>query len=973
MGRVKAASNPYRQGDTIYWSKPRYDELGRAVESFAPAENGQTGASLGITEYGISTMPGFVGATVTTTDAAGKKGRSFTNALGQLTRVDEPNYEGDLTAVPQSSPNPSPTPNPTPGEPPFDPPCSVECLTGGTYPSYSTYYKYNAQGKMVEVVQGEQHRYFKYDSLGRLIRVRQPEQQVNNNLDLPDSFNTSGKWTAEFTYDVKGNVSTATDANGTIISYTYDKANRVTTRTYSNEPNGMTTPAVTYYYDGLGLSGSVAPREGSVNLQFAKGKLTKVTSSVSETRYTQFDYLGRLLQSEQRTPLNGETIATADPKVSSYKYNFSGALIKQTYPSNRVIENAFESDGDLSRIYGKATANAIERTYANSFSYTPDGRIEKIRLGNHRWEWATFNDRLQVTELNLGSGINDASLWKLKYDYGEIDANGNVDVNKNTGNIARMTTSFNGLAHPFIQSFKYDSLYRLTEARETSNSQQTWKQNFSYDRYGNRINYENFIGTNQQTLDNKTHPSIDPQTNRFNTDQGYHYDFNGNLTQDAEGRSFTFNGNNKQVEIKKSNGDPVSRYFYDGEGKRVKKVTNSETVIFVYDGLGKIVAEYSTKQSPTNPTTSFTATDTLSSPRVITDSNGSVISRRDFQPFGEEILTDGARRTSALKYGSADSIRQKFTSYQRDEETLLDFAEARMYENRHARFTAVDPLLASGKSANPQTFNRYIYVMNNPLVLTDPSGLQASQKTTVTPCQQGEQCPYLISPDQKSVTDTIPNTVDVLGIEQPTSPIQKESAMLATTLVLQRLMPLAGAGAGAASTTGGVAAAPACAAATTIFCGYLLGQRISQYNPGGFYDNTVNRYSVVNGVPQISMIGSTNVLPRDFYYFSKPKENNSTQSIPRIIPFPLTPGRPQFNLALGLTPHVFDLAARTGSLTYAQAAPETLGVFQTAAFMRVANEAKVINFTLKGFTQESFNNFFKDPNNLTEITRESKS
>ena len=39
--------------------------------------------------------------------------------------------------------------------------------------------------------------------------------------------------------------------------------------------------------------------------------------------------------------------------------------------------------------------------------------------------------------------------------------------------------------------------------------------------------------------------------------------------------------------------------------------------------------------------------------------------------------------------------------------------------------TAVDPLLASGKSADPQTFNRYVYVMNQPLKFTDPSGLQA--------------------------------------------------------------------------------------------------------------------------------------------------------------------------------------------------------------------------------------------------------
>ncbi|MBK7706172.1 MAG: RHS repeat-associated core domain-containing protein [Acidobacteria bacterium] len=79
------------------------------------------------------------------------------------------------------------------------------------------------------------------------------------------------------------------------------------------------------------------------------------------------------------------------------------------------------------------------------------------------------------------------------------------------------------------------------------------------------------------------------------------------------------------------------------------------------------------------------------------------------------------------KYGVSDNLRQKFTGYQKDDETGLDFAEARMYENRHGRFTAVDPLLASGKSANPQIFNRYTYVMNSPLVNTDPTGLQNNQ------------------------------------------------------------------------------------------------------------------------------------------------------------------------------------------------------------------------------------------------------
>ncbi len=153
---------------------------------------------------------------------------------------------------------------------------------------------------------------------------------------------------------------------------------------------------------------------------------------------------------------------------------------------------------------------------------------------------------------------------------------------------------------------------------------------------------------------------------------------------------------------------------FDGEGKRVKKITDQETTIFVYSA-GKLIAEYSTAPPPQEPTTKWTVTDQLGSPRVLVDSLGQVVSRRDFMPFGEEIFPDGTHRKIADKYTFGDDVRQKFTGYQKDEETGLDFAEARMYQNLHGRFTAVDPLLASGKSANPQTFNRYVYVVNNPL------------------------------------------------------------------------------------------------------------------------------------------------------------------------------------------------------------------------------------------------------------------
>ena len=108
---------------------------------------------------------------------------------------------------------------------------------------------------------------------------------------------------------------------------------------------------------------------------------------------------------------------------------------------------------------------------------------------------------------------------------------------------------------------------------------------------------------------------------------------------------------------------------------------------------------------------------------MITDELGQVVSRRDFKPFGEELYANTPNRSTNQKYGFGDNVRKKFAGYDRDSETDLDFAEARYYNGKHGRFTAVDPLAASGKSSNPQTFNRYVYAGNNPLKRTDPTGM----------------------------------------------------------------------------------------------------------------------------------------------------------------------------------------------------------------------------------------------------------
>jgi len=117
-------------------------------------------------------------------------------------------------------------------------------------------------------------------------------------------------------------------------------------------------------------------------------------------------------------------------------------------------------------------------------------------------------------------------------------------------------------------------------------------------------------------------------------------------------------------------------------------------------------------------------TDHLGTPRMIVNKSGSLTSvrRHDYLPFGEELLAGLGGRTTAQGY-TADSVRQKFTRKERDNETGLDYSIHRYYSSTHGRFTSPDPLLSSGRPAVPDSWNRYTYVLNNPLALVDPDGL----------------------------------------------------------------------------------------------------------------------------------------------------------------------------------------------------------------------------------------------------------
>jgi RHS repeat-associated protein len=70
---------------------------------------------------------------------------------------------------------------------------------------------------------------------------------------------------------------------------------------------------------------------------------------------------------------------------------------------------------------------------------------------------------------------------------------------------------------------------------------------------------------------------------------------------------------------------------------------------------------------------------------------------------------------------TACASNYKFTGYERDSETGLDYAFARYYNQRLGRFMSADPL--GGDLTDPQSLNRYAYVTNSPTNFSDPSGM----------------------------------------------------------------------------------------------------------------------------------------------------------------------------------------------------------------------------------------------------------
>ena len=106
---------------------------------------------------------------------------------------------------------------------------------------------------------------------------------------------------------------------------------------------------------------------------------------------------------------------------------------------------------------------------------------------------------------------------------------------------------------------------------------------------------------------------------------------------------------------------------------------------------------------------------------MVTDQTGKVIARHDYLPFGEEIPGGIAQRPSP--FGGSDDISQRFTGKERDSESGLDYFGARYYGSALGRFTSPDPAwFFASHPEDPQSWNLYSYVANDPLNSVDIDG-----------------------------------------------------------------------------------------------------------------------------------------------------------------------------------------------------------------------------------------------------------
>jgi len=632
----------------------------------------------------------------------------------------------------------------------------------------ATSYTYT-NNDVLQTVSGTQtfKKQLEYDGLGRLTSVC----EISSTLPLigtcGQSNTQTGLWT-KYTYDALGHLLTVTQnaqaASGSQQnrSFVYDWMGRMTSESNPETGNSGANGTITYTWD------SIKPCGDGTNHVFAGDLVQKKDNAGNLTCYS-YDGLHRILSEGNSSVTNTTVRKFSYDSENSYptgiSVNNGKTHMVEATTFNTSNLSAFVTDeffsysprGELTDVYEATPHSGSGVYYHTTAAYWPTGALQSLSgipsvpTIYYGANGAGLDGEGRYTQVTAASGTNPVT--SITYStssttnplgaltavtFGSADSD-SFTYDPNTGRMSTYTFSVNGQtdtgtlnwnSNGTLQtlaivdnitgtndtqtcSYQYDDVQRVS----SSTCGSIWTQNFSYDSFGNitKSGSLTFLPTYSPTTNQfTTLPLVSPQ-----------YDANGNLLTDNL-NSYTWDpfwGNMLTV----NNGSAVVTATYDALGRMVENNAGGTWTEFVYGPtdakLAKVNGTTLIKAYVALPGGAkaiynssgtlayYRHSDWLGTSRLTSTQARALYSSTAYAPFGEQYATSGTADAS-------------FTGQDQDTlSSLYDFL-ARRQSPSQGRWISPDPFgLGAVNLANPQSWNRYAYVNNNPLSNVDPLGL----------------------------------------------------------------------------------------------------------------------------------------------------------------------------------------------------------------------------------------------------------
>jgi len=546
---------------------------------------------------------------------------------------------------------------------------------------------------------------YEYDAFGRLLLVRDALSNVAGTIaynargmKLSQTDMDMGAWT--YTPNALGEIVSLRDAKSQVATFTYDKLGR---------PTGRSTP-----------EGTSSWTWGASATKRNIGRLAAIAGpGYSES--LAYDANGRPSM---------RTITSDASYRYDYAYNGQGLLDSLTYPgtgsgSRFKLGYEYES-GQLMRI---KDANAPATSFWRLNTQDAAGNVIDETLGAAIRVVTGFNPvsgAMDYRQSGVGGG---SAIQDLAYAW---DGNDNLTRREDHGQ---------GL----IEDFRYDALGRLDDVRRNG----AINLDLGYDLIGNITWKSDVCPTAAPCF--SFHASQKHAVTAAGG-QTYGYDANGNMTNRG-GASISWTSDNLPNTIAGATGS-ISQFWHGPAGNRWKQLASqggvTETRIYAGELMEKVTragvttwrhyvlaptgtaALHLRYSNGTTAATRYLTHDHLGSTDKLLDANGKTLVAESFGAFGARrgASWNGAPNTADLTAISA-STRDGFTSHEQLDNLDLIHMNGRIYDPRIARFISADPYVPDPFSG--QSFNRYAYVLNNPLSYIDPSGFDEEVPCMETP------------------------------------------------------------------------------------------------------------------------------------------------------------------------------------------------------------------------------------------------